>query len=107
MTNVRWLSPSGKSVRCAGSRRSPSARTGPASISSPYPTPLLDEHGNVVGAVNMLVDVSGLKQADYLCSQAARCRRLARSVDDERTVTTLTLMAGEYEEQAEALLQPN
>ena len=30
----------------------------------PYPTPLRDAAGNVVGAINMLVDVSGRKQAE-------------------------------------------
>jgi PAS domain S-box-containing protein len=30
----------------------------------PYPTPLRDQHGTVVGAINMLVDVSERKQAE-------------------------------------------
>jgi PAS domain S-box-containing protein len=30
----------------------------------PYPTPLYDEHGRMVGAVNMLVDISDRKHAD-------------------------------------------
>jgi PAS domain S-box-containing protein len=30
----------------------------------PYPTPLRDAHGNIVGAINMLVDVSERKQAE-------------------------------------------
>jgi PAS domain S-box-containing protein len=30
----------------------------------PYPTPLLDEHGKLVGAVNMLVDITERKQAE-------------------------------------------
>jgi hypothetical protein len=32
--------------------------------------------------------------------QAERCRRLARSVTDQRTIDALTAMAGEYEEAA-------
>lgn len=69
----------------------------------PYPTPLLDEAGEMIGAVNMLIDVTDRKQADYLRGQALRCRRLAQSVDDPRTTNTLKLMADEYEEQALAL----
>jgi PAS domain S-box-containing protein len=30
----------------------------------PYPTPLRDSHGNIVGAINMLVDISERKQAE-------------------------------------------
>ncbi|HEV2748869.1 MAG TPA: PAS domain-containing protein [Allosphingosinicella sp.] len=69
----------------------------------PYPTPLLDEQGEVIGAVNLLLDVTQKKQADYLRGQALRCRRLAASVNDARTVNTLTAMAAEYEEQGRAL----
>jgi PAS domain S-box-containing protein len=69
----------------------------------PYPTPLLDEHGEVIGAVNMLIDVTDRKQAQHLRSQAQRCRRLATSVNDAQTINTLTAMAAEFEEQAVAL----
>ncbi len=69
----------------------------------PYPTPLLDEHGEVIGAVNMLIDVTDRKQAKHLRSQAIRCRRLASSVNDPQTINTLTAMAAEFEEQALAL----
>ena len=73
----------------------------------PYPTPLTDEAGEMVGAVNLFVDVTEAKQAEYLRAQALRCRRLAASVGDQRTVTTLKLMAAEYEEQALALKRSN
>lgn len=73
----------------------------------PYPTPILDGRGELVGAVNMLIDVTDLKQVEHLRSQAIRCRRLAASVNDEQTVDTLTRMAGEYEEQAQALARPH
>lgn len=73
----------------------------------PYPTPLLDEAGGVIGAVNMLVDVGERRQAEYLSAQASRCRRLSRSVNDQRTIDTLTLMAQEYEQKARALSRPN
>lgn len=69
----------------------------------PYPTPVLDEAGDVIGAVNMLIDVTDLKQVEQLKAQAARCRRLVQSVNDEQTVDTLTRMAGEYEDRARML----
>lgn len=69
----------------------------------PFPTPLLNEEGEIVGAVNLLVDITNVKQADYLRKQAQRCRRLARSVDDQATGTTLKRMAEEYENKASSL----
>jgi PAS domain-containing protein len=73
----------------------------------PYPTPLLDEAGELVGAVNMLVDVTDRYQAEYLLDQAKRCRRLVHAVNDQTTVATLTSMAEDYEQQARALQRPN
>lgn len=73
----------------------------------PYPTPLFDEEGALVGAVNLLVDVTQERHADHLRRQALRCRRLALFVDDERTSTTLTAMAEEYETNASQLLTAN
>jgi PAS domain S-box-containing protein len=69
----------------------------------PYPTPIFDEAGEMTGAVNMLVDVTDLKQVEHLRSQAMRCLRLAASIDDRQTADTLRRMAGEYEDQARAL----
>ena len=66
----------------------------------PFPTPLFDDEGNFCGAVNMLVDISDRKRADYLSAQAKRCRRLARTIGDTRTIETLSLMAAEYEAKA-------
>jgi len=73
----------------------------------PYPTPLLDDEGEVVGAVNMLVDVTSRKQAERLTAEARRCRRLAQGINDPRTVNTLNLMADDYEVKAQALNRPN
>jgi PAS domain S-box-containing protein len=67
---------------------------------TPYPTPILDDDGAVIGAVNMLIDVTDKRQACALDEQAARCRRLASSLTDARTVATLTGMATEYEAKA-------
>jgi PAS domain S-box-containing protein len=73
----------------------------------PYPTPLLDEQGEMIGAVNLLVDITARKKATFLRDQALRCRRLARSINDPQTAGTLKLMADEYDEQARALSRTN
>ena len=74
----------------------------------PYPTPLFDNSGEMVGAINMLIDIStNDEEADRLTAQAQRCRRLAKSVSDDRTSHTLELMAGEYEAKARELHLPN
>lgn len=68
----------------------------------PYPTPLFDEHGNFIGAVNMLVDVSD-QQAEALADQASRCRRLANATYDRNTSKVLSSMAEGYERTAHDL----
>jgi PAS domain S-box-containing protein len=69
----------------------------------PYPTPIFDTASNLLGAVNILIDVTDSRQAEFLRSQARRCRRLAISVNDQQTADTLTLMAAEYEQKANEL----
>jgi PAS domain-containing protein len=69
----------------------------------PYPTPIFDSEGKLLGAVNILIDITDRKQADFLRSQASKCRRLAFSVADQQTADTLTLMAAEYEQKANEL----
>jgi PAS domain-containing protein len=73
----------------------------------PYPTPLFDGDGELIGAVNLLVDVTQVRHAEHLREQAKRCRRLATSISDQRTIGTLKDMAQEYEEQAAHLLAAN
>ena len=73
----------------------------------PYPTPLFDDEGTFVGAVNLLVDVTQMRHAEYLREQAAHCRRLAASISDTRTICTLKGMAEEYEGQAGQLITAN
>lgn len=70
---------------------------------TPYPTPILDEAGQLTGAVNVLIDVTDVRQADALRLQAQRCRRLAQSVSDPQTVRTLKLMADDYDCKARSL----
>jgi PAS domain-containing protein len=68
----------------------------------PFPTPILDKNGELVGAINMLIDVTEFWQVAELREQARRCRRIARDVD-ERTNKTLALMASEYDAKADEL----
>lgn len=65
----------------------------------PYPTPLFDKDGKLIGAVNMLIDVSA-EQADVLADQARRCRRLANATYDRQTCGVLSTMADEYAKTA-------
>lgn len=69
---------------------------------TPYPTPLFGKDGELVGAVNMLIDVS-IEQAGALAEQAARCHRLAAAVCDRHTAELLRGMATGYERNAAAL----
>ena len=69
----------------------------------PYPTPLLGEDGEVVGIVNLLIDVTDRRQAGALRGQAMRCRRLAQSLTDHQAVETLLAMAHEYDAKALSL----
>jgi PAS domain-containing protein len=70
---------------------------------APYPTPLIGEDGEIVGAVNILIDVTDHRQAGALRAQAMRCRRLAQSLTDREAVETLLAMASEYDAKAESL----
>jgi PAS domain-containing protein len=62
----------------------------------PLPTPVFDGNGVLIGAVNMLIDVTDLRQADELRAQADRCRRLARGLSDRSAAEVLNAMATEY-----------
>lgn len=50
----------------------------------PYPTPIIS-NGQLLGAVNILVDITDPAQAQALLAQASRSRRLARAVNDDDT----------------------
>ena len=69
---------------------------------TPYPTPLFSDDGQLIGAINMLIDVSD-KQAGALAEQADRCRRLAASISDRYSAEILRAMADGYERNAMAL----
>ena len=73
----------------------------------PFPTPIFGAEGQVIGAVNLLIDLSDPRYVEFLRSQSARCRRLAASVGDVRTADILTAMAAGYEEQVQQVVKPN
>ena len=66
----------------------------------PFPTPLFDQRGELVGAVNLLMDVTEHRRPQFLQAQTDRCRRLAAAVTDPQIAETLSLLAAEYEEQS-------
>ena len=68
----------------------------------PYPTPLYDRDGQMIGAVNMLIDVSE-EQASALAAQTEHCNRLADSICDARAKKILRDMADGYHRNARAL----
>lgn len=70
----------------------------------PYPTPMLDENGELKGAINILIDISD-EQTEALKQQAARCRRLANSTDDPAAREILRSMAAGYDQSADFLRQ--
>jgi PAS domain S-box-containing protein len=72
----------------------------------PYPTPLFDDRDELIGAVNLLIDVSD-KQATALKDQAERCHRLAAAICDRQTAEMLQGMARGYEYNAAALSAAN
>lgn len=70
---------------------------------TPFPTPILDSAGRMTGAVNLLLDVTDIRQIAELRSQAERAERLARGVNDPLTIHALKSMAEEYELKATEL----
>lgn len=66
----------------------------------PFPTPFFDSDGNLAGAVNVLVDLSPVRGADYLREQAERCRELARSMGDIDTAQRLSFLSANYDLEA-------
>jgi PAS domain S-box-containing protein len=71
----------------------------------PHPTPLLDEAGRFVGAINLLLDVSGRKQAQTLRHRAAKCRRLVSLWPHRRSA--LLSAAADYDREALAIERRN
>ena len=68
----------------------------------PSPTPFFDEHGELIGAINLLIDVSD-EQGEALACQAERCRRLSASTNDRQVSEMLDRMAKGYDANAAAV----
>lgn len=69
----------------------------------PLPTPILDAEGRLLGAVNLLLDITDIRQIADLRAQAQRARRLVKGVSDPVTIAALHSMAEEYEGEAKDL----
>ena len=67
-----------------------------------YPTPRFDKYGKLIGAVNMLIDVTE-EQSQSLREQAEHCRRLADATYDRLTSKALGDMAASFEKTAKGL----
>ena len=65
----------------------------------PYPTPLHDEHGKLIGAVNMLVDITERKRADE--QQALMVRELHHRV--KNTLATVQAIMGSTARSSETI----
>jgi PAS domain S-box-containing protein len=72
----------------------------------PYPTPLFAADGSLIGAVNMLIDVTD-EQSEVLQEQADRCRRLADSLYTRESSIVLAKMAKGFEQAAGKLRADN
>ncbi|MDB5597866.1 MAG: hypothetical protein JWM36_4827 [Hyphomicrobiales bacterium] len=59
----------------------------------PSPTPLFDDRGGFIGAINILVDLDAQKPSRLLSIEAARYRRLANSLVDEKATEKLAALA--------------
>jgi PAS domain S-box-containing protein len=72
----------------------------------PYPTPLFADDGTLIGAVNMLIDVTD-EQSGALQEQAERCRRLAGALYSRESSIVLKTMAEQFERTADELRADN
>jgi hypothetical protein len=68
----------------------------------PFPTPIVDEAGELIGGLNLLIDVTD-EQQRLLQEQAERCRRLADATYDRATSSALGTMAEGFSRTAEEL----
>jgi PAS domain S-box-containing protein len=66
----------------------------------PFPTPLRDPKGELIGAINILIDITDARQVTELLAQAERCRRLADATGDDRARSALSRMSAEYAAKA-------
>ncbi|QDP18589.1 PAS domain-containing protein [Sphingomonas xanthus] len=72
----------------------------------PYPTPLYDANGKLIGGINMLVDVSE-EQIPALAAQASHYRKVADAISDREAAAMIRRMADGCDRNAEALAAAN
>jgi len=68
----------------------------------PFPTPVF-AGGELLGAVNLLMDVTEVRRIEAMRAQSDRCLRLSRTIRDPGVVETLTLLATELGAKADEL----
>jgi PAS domain-containing protein len=66
----------------------------------PYPTPLFDQAGQFVGAVNLLLDVGSRDQSHALRARAAKYRRMVNLMPDPQSRQDLDRIATSIDQQA-------
>jgi PAS domain S-box-containing protein len=86
ITNARWRRLSKKGGRSGTSKLFFERPDGARVPFRPYPTPLKDESGRVIGAINLLIDATDLKQAEI---ESARLAAIVVSSDDAIVGKTL------------------
>jgi hypothetical protein len=70
----------------------------------PFPDALAQSEGSLIGAINILIDITDGRQAAELRAQAERCRRLSWSTTDDQAGKALAQLAADYQAKA-ALLE--
>lgn len=68
----------------------------------PFPTPVFDNDRHLVGAINLLLELSSAEWSRHLQIRSRHCRRVALSVSDSATSGVLERLAEDYENQARA-----
>lgn len=63
---------------------------------TPFPTPLLGPAGELIGAINILIDVSGQRQIGELETEAERYQKQAATLEDSHTAHVLQRLSEEY-----------
>jgi len=91
MTSPPWRSRSMRVVPSARRSRDAASRRDPGSF-IPYPTPLRDSAGKIIGAINLLVDVSERKQAET--QQRILLNELNHRVKNNMQMLQILLEAG-------------
>ncbi|MET0547523.1 MAG: hypothetical protein ABWZ40_14585 [Caulobacterales bacterium] len=70
---------------------------------SPFPTPLLNKTGTLLGAVNVLLDLTREREIIDLRRKAKECRQWAAAATNPQTANAFNRLAEEQETKAETL----